>query len=111
MIPTRSEGKGFNYIHPPKVDFENPITAVLDYTKPGKLIGCFTFETKNKSVGKCPPSQNNVIRRQISPVDRVINKIQIWHNYCIQGFKFFDKNNRVILEIGSFDADMTGCQF
>ena len=42
----------------------------------------------------------------LNPVDCVIQKIQVWHNNCIRGFKFYDHKNNVVLESGSFGEAM-----
>lgn len=45
---------------------------------------------------------------EINPLDSEISKIQVWHDDCIRGFKFYDKPKpKVVLETGYFTARMT----
>ena len=37
----------------------------------------------------------------------MVSLIQVWHDYWIQGLKIYDKNKRLILEIGAHDGNMT----
>ncbi len=53
-----------------------------------------------------PNSAHQFERKEISPKDAPITKIQVWHSdYYIRGFKFYS-NDKVVLEAGDFDYSM-----
>ncbi len=83
-------------VHPSKPDYNNPVHAIFD----NKTYCVFKFETKDGSVSEHPNSEHQFERKEISPRDTQITKIQVWHSsYYIVGFKFYS-NNDVILEVG-----------
>ena len=54
-----------------------------------------------------PNNGANPVRVKIDPVESEISKIQVWHSDCIRGYKFFDKQSKVVLESGYFTDSMT----
>ena len=74
-IPTTSEGTGATHAHPAKPDFNNPITAVLDYTPLNWAKGSTTFETADGKVGEGVGNGVNPVRIPINPVCSEISKI------------------------------------
>ncbi len=53
-----------------------------------------------------PNSTGQFERKEISPKDAPITKIQVWHSDSnTRGFKFYS-NDKKILEVGSFSTEM-----
>jgi len=104
LIPTKDRaGDGDNYTHPVKIDYNNPIQAIL--VAPNEY---FKFETQDGKVGDHPGSTRvGFFRKEISPKDSIVSKIQVcYHGNYIQGFKFFTKDDTVVLEAGIKLHDM-----
>ena len=80
-------------VHPSKLDYNNPIHAIFD--KKGRCV--LKFETKDGSVSNHPNSSYQFKRKEISPKDTHISKIQVWHDRdFIRGFKFYSNNDVVL---------------
>jgi hypothetical protein len=77
LIPTKFRaGEGNEMVHPSKPEFNNPINAIFD----NKEFTVFKFETKDGSVSEHPNSDRQFERKEISPKDTPITKIQVWCN-------------------------------
>ncbi len=102
LIPTANQaGKGDDFAFPAKPDYNSPINAILKYS-----INNFKFETKDGAVSVHPNSAYQFVRKEISPKDAPITKIQVWYsNYDICGFKFYSNEN-VVKVAGYFNFSM-----
>jgi hypothetical protein len=102
LIPTKNKaGEGDDFAFPAKPDYNSPINAILNY--PGCL---FKFETKDGAVSVHLNSAYQFERKEISPKDAQITKIQVWHSdNHIWGFKFYSNKN-VVYEVGDFNLQM-----
>ncbi len=103
LIQTVDEaGKGDDFAFPVKPDYNNPIHAIFNNSD----SGCFKFETKDGAVSVHPNSPHQFARKEISPKDAPITRIQVWHSdVCLWGFKFYSNKN-VVLEVGDFECEM-----
>ncbi len=86
LIPTKNKaGEGDDFLFPAKPDYNSPINAILNYSS------CFfKFETKDGAVSVHPNSKHQFVKKEISPKDASITKIEV--GYCsdfIYGFKFY----------------------
>ncbi len=97
IVPTTHAGTGPEFVFPAKAEFNNPITAIYQYRNYS-----FTVETKDGLVGEQRAGHNDQQKKMLNPVDCVIQKIQVWHDNSIRGFKFYDHKNNVVLESGYF---------
>jgi hypothetical protein len=104
LIPTEDEaGKGDDFVFPSNPDYNNSIHAIFDKSA---LSGCFKFEAKDGAISVHPHSTHRFKRKEISPKDAPITKIQVWHySDFICGFKFYS-NDKLVSEAGDFDAEM-----
>ncbi len=95
IVPTPGQAPtGGDYAHPVKLDYNNPITAVLapdDHR--------YKFETKDGVASVHPGDTNNYkTRKEISPLASEIAKIKVWHNNrYIRGLRFYNKADAVVL--------------
>ncbi len=69
-------GEGDDLAFPANLDYNNPIHAILNNSD----SGCFKFETKEGAVSVHPNSKHQFERKEISPKDAPITKIQVWYN-------------------------------
>ncbi len=100
---TGCAGTGKDFVHPAMPSFYNPIIAV--YAKTGE--GRMKFETLNGEVSVHEGSDQVLVRKEISPPESKIAKIQVWyHPNYIRGIKFIDNEGNTVLEQGMFDFDM-----
>ena len=101
-IQTNAIGSGLNYAHPAQPNFDNPIIAAHESTD---HVCYLNFENKDGQCGThSSGNRPTQTRKQITPADSVITKIKVWHNDCLRGFKCFNKDNTVVLEVGLFDS-------
>ncbi len=98
----KNAGEGHDFLFPEKPDYNNPIHAIFDHPE----YYVFKFETKDGAVIEHPNSTVQFVRKEISPKDAPITKIEVWHAAnCIVGFKFYSNDN-VVLEVGHLNYEM-----
>jgi ABC-type spermidine/putrescine transport system permease subunit I len=99
LIKTSESGSGDDYLHPAKIDYENPISSV--YCSTGSKFR-FKFATRDGVVGAQPENNedNLFVKVDVSPADSAIAKIQVWKNDGILGLKMFNKVGQSVLFAG-----------
>ncbi len=87
-------------MHPAKIDFENPISAI--YQVGNNSNHHLKFATADGVIGAHPPNDqdNNFVKVGIVPANNAIAKIQVWKADCIYGIKMFDKSGQCVLFAG-----------
>jgi hypothetical protein len=100
LIKTSNPGSGNEIVHPAKIDFENPITAV--YYVGNNSNPYLKFATEDGIIGAQPPNNQdaNFVKVGIVPANSVIAKIQVWTHDVIWGIKMFDKSGQCVLFAG-----------
>ena len=67
-MKTTSAGSGNDLIHPPQIDYNNPITSVYHYSSSDPRL---KFATKDGVISAHPPNtaDTQFVQRQINPPD------------------------------------------
>ena len=98
LAKTDFTGSGDDYLLPAQIDFNNPITAIIEKIS---LNPHFSFVTKDGTVAAHPWKKRQFTRHEIKWAE--VAKIQVYYGYCIWGFQFIDKQNKKVLKIGDCD--------
>ena len=86
-------------------NFDNPIIAAHESAD---HVCYLNFENKDGQCGThSSGNRPTKTRKQLTPAETVITKIQVWHLNALRGLKCFNKDNTVVLEAGLFDYSMT----
>ncbi len=87
-------------MHPAKIDYENPITAI--YHVGNNNSAYLKFATEDGVIGAQPPHSQDAkfVKVGIVPANSEIAKIKVWTYNLIYGVKMFDKSGKCVLSAG-----------